>query len=430
MNIAKFNSSRILALLHRYRHFNLALADQVMVSGANFLTGILLARFLGISGFGEYTLVWSLFLFAYSLQEAFIIVPAMSIAPKLEGEERRLVFGSVLLHALLYAVSIAALLSGFMWLGDLAGLHSGKFAIPLFFAALARLLQDMLRRYFYINDRQRVVLMGDAITYLGQLGLIYWFIGNGSAEASHAVSIMGVAAFAGILFVLPFLPRLTFEKAAFREWLKRSWRSSRWLSLSEILEWAGSYSFFAIAAAFLGTTAVGALRASQNIVALGNVIIFGLGNVLPVRAAQRFVQQGVSGLDHFVRNVRYIVLAIVLAVFAIAAAAPGFWLETLYGPEYMGYGYVVVCTGVWSIVVALGIPLRIWLQTAENTHPVFLSYLGSLIAVGVVATPLTWAFGLPGLLVGIVICAAIAIGVMWRGVISIRGELKAAESRP
>ena len=36
-------------LLTRYSQVNWALVDQTMVSGVNFLTGILLARYLGIS---------------------------------------------------------------------------------------------------------------------------------------------------------------------------------------------------------------------------------------------------------------------------------------------------------------------------------------------------------------------------------------------
>ena len=41
--------------LSRYSHINWALADQTMVSGINFLTGILLARFLGNRG------VWTIY---------------------------------------------------------------------------------------------------------------------------------------------------------------------------------------------------------------------------------------------------------------------------------------------------------------------------------------------------------------------------------
>ena len=48
-------------LLARYSHVNWALADQTMVSGVNFLTGILLARHLGIEEFGRFTLAWTPF---------------------------------------------------------------------------------------------------------------------------------------------------------------------------------------------------------------------------------------------------------------------------------------------------------------------------------------------------------------------------------
>ena len=45
-------------ILSRYSHVNWALADQTMVSGVNFLTGILLARYLGVEEFGRFTLAW------------------------------------------------------------------------------------------------------------------------------------------------------------------------------------------------------------------------------------------------------------------------------------------------------------------------------------------------------------------------------------
>ena len=42
----------------RYSQVNWALVDQAFVSGCNFLTGILLARYLGIEEFGSYVLAW------------------------------------------------------------------------------------------------------------------------------------------------------------------------------------------------------------------------------------------------------------------------------------------------------------------------------------------------------------------------------------
>ncbi len=69
-------------LLARYSHVNWALADQTMVSGVNFLTGILLARYLGVEEFGRFTLAWMAVLFVNGIQHAAINSPMMSIGPK------------------------------------------------------------------------------------------------------------------------------------------------------------------------------------------------------------------------------------------------------------------------------------------------------------------------------------------------------------
>jgi len=45
---------KVYSLACSYSHVNWALADQAMVSGSNFITGILLARTLGIAEFGRF----------------------------------------------------------------------------------------------------------------------------------------------------------------------------------------------------------------------------------------------------------------------------------------------------------------------------------------------------------------------------------------
>ena len=69
-------------LLTRYSQINWALTDQAMVSGVNFLTGIVLARYLGIEEFGRFTLAWMAVLLVNSLQSGLIVQPMMSIGPK------------------------------------------------------------------------------------------------------------------------------------------------------------------------------------------------------------------------------------------------------------------------------------------------------------------------------------------------------------
>ena len=153
--------------LARYSHINWALADQTMVSGVNFLTGILLARYLGLEEFGRFTLAWMAVLFVNSIQHAAINSPMMSIGPKQPEAESSAYYRAVVLQQIV--------LSGLVFLLLLAGVHlSGivfpewrveGLALPLAVAALACQFQDFLRRYFFRRGRGAAAFANDAARY-------------------------------------------------------------------------------------------------------------------------------------------------------------------------------------------------------------------------------------------------------------------------
>src|SRR3546814_10183528 len=73
-------------LLLRERVLSWALADQVMVSGSNFLMTVFLARYLGLEEFGRFALAWMAVLFAAGIHYALVAAPMMSIGPKRSEE--------------------------------------------------------------------------------------------------------------------------------------------------------------------------------------------------------------------------------------------------------------------------------------------------------------------------------------------------------
>ena len=88
----------MLALIRRYSHVNWALADQAVVSSANFLTGILVARFAGIEEYGVYVLAWVVLEIVQSFQDSLVILPMMSIGPKHADAEKPAFFGAVIVQ--------------------------------------------------------------------------------------------------------------------------------------------------------------------------------------------------------------------------------------------------------------------------------------------------------------------------------------------
>src|ERR1700761_3547253 len=79
-----------------------ALFDQGLVSGANFLTNVLLARAFGVRDYGVFALAWIAVLFANSLQYALIVTPMMSVGPKQDEDDRPSYFGAVLIQELCF----------------------------------------------------------------------------------------------------------------------------------------------------------------------------------------------------------------------------------------------------------------------------------------------------------------------------------------
>lgn len=51
------------------------LADQVLISGTNFVTMVIVGRNLGKAGFGEFSLIYNLLLFANMIQASLITQP-------------------------------------------------------------------------------------------------------------------------------------------------------------------------------------------------------------------------------------------------------------------------------------------------------------------------------------------------------------------
>src|SRR4030088_2198217 len=63
--------------------------DQMVVSGSNFATGVLLVRGLGLEEFGKFTVAYAIILLANNLQLSFIASPMLTIGALCTTTEER-----------------------------------------------------------------------------------------------------------------------------------------------------------------------------------------------------------------------------------------------------------------------------------------------------------------------------------------------------
>ena len=386
-----------------------ALSDQALVSGANFLTNLLLARSLGLSGFGVYALGWTVVLLMSGLQMAVIISPMMSVGPKQAPEDRAAYFGAVALHELGFAGASAlglylATLASARWFPSW---HIASLPLPLALSTSAFLLQDFARRYFFTIRNSRLAILCDASSYLTQLPLLWWLGRRQQLTVSGALWILGLTSLFSFLLSVCLREPMRFDRRVTLAVGRRHWPMVRWLLPSAVLQWSSQNLILVFAPVFYGAAAAGALRACQNLVAIAHIWFLGLENVVPPEAARHLHERGVEGLLRYIWKVLRNWGALTLAFMLLISAVPSFWLHLFYGESFTRFGYVLRLYGLLYLITFIGTPLRAGLQAMEYVSPALWSYGVTTCFAALAAEPLARHFGLVGVLVGLILSQAL-----------------------
>jgi O-antigen/teichoic acid export membrane protein len=381
-----------------------ALTDQAVVSATNFLTNIMLARFMGLREFGVFALAWMSVLFANSIQNALIVAPMMSIGPKQEEMERPRYFGAIFFHELILALLCFVL----VFVGLLCSsrffshVNLHHLALPLAVSALAYQGQDFLRRYFFSIRRNRCALLDDLISYLPQLPIIFLLHRWGRLTSATALWAMAATSLVGLAAGWLWIEPLRFGWQAIKSVWLRHWKISRWLTGSALLQWTSGNLFVVAAPVYYGAAAAGVLKASQNLMGVTHVWFQGLDNVVPVETARRLRDGGVAGMLAYTRSILARWGGLTLAFALVLGVAPAFWLRLIYGAQMAQYGYILRLYALLYLFIFVGGPLRAGLQALEFTSPIFCSYLAMSAFAAVFAGPAAKWMGLKGSMAGLI----------------------------
>lgn len=394
------------SFVRRYRHVNLALCDQALISGANFLTAILLARGLGISEFGRYSIAWLAVLFVQRLQHALVITPMMSIGPKQAASESSTYYNGVMLQQAAFAILSTMLtwifVSAYQYF--LTGSSISELATPIAVAVFTTQYQDFGRRYFFAIQNPLLSIVSDGIRYIGQIVAVVWilFVARSDMTAGGVLWIMSLTSFSACVVLISVTINMKYSLDLAIESFRRHWRLSIWLAPSSVLQWLSRNMFIIITNGILGTTAVGALKATQTLVGITHILFQGLENIIPVRAAQRFSSGGRSSLFAYLRKTSIFVSVTALFIVLVFASAPGFWIKLTFGEEFLEYSYLVRWYAAFYVLLSLGLPLRYGLLVIEKTAPLFVAYLiATTISLGSIYFLIdTW--GLSGTMIGMI----------------------------
>lgn len=380
------------------------IADQILVSASNFLTGIILVRGLGLAAFGKFTVAYVILLLANSIQLSFISSPMITLGSlcTTEGERRtfvRGVYGVQLIFCAIATVGTSIATVVYL-LVDRSGVPP-HFVLPFSAATALFLLQDWLRRYYFTISKASSSVWNDAISYGGQVIVlaVLWAVG----WLTISTAFWTIAITSGLAFALgALIEGLRSTRAATHNAWRRIHSLSIDLGVANQLQWLVYQGAMLVGASVAGPQAAGGVRATQNVIGPVNIAFQAMENIVPIRAAEEMRSGGIHRAARFLLRFGAAGFLALLVLFSIASLLSGRFLSFFYGHQLRVYAGVL---NLQMLYFLLAWPIRqitFLFRTIESTRPILIaSVVAALMSMSLVY-PLVRNYGALGIVMAAV----------------------------
>lgn len=394
-------------------------ADQVLLSGTNFATTILVARALSPAAFGSYALLYTTLLFTNGLAGTVVTQPHNILGVLRRGDAYRRYTSSTGITQ----IAITSLTGALILAAALAASSLGSSVAPLLLALAAAsvtwMAQEFVRRVLYTEGRLRDAFANDVISYGGQTVAIaaLWKLDRLTA----ATALYGLAATSALAVAAgAWQIRRSFSRSFDREDVQANLNFGKWLTGAFIAYWFASQLYLYLAALILGTAATGTLKAALLVMGPLNVLLVFIDTTTPISLARTFASSGGTAMHAQLRRTAAWVAPVVAAYCLLAALFAGPLLRLFYGQRYANGSAVLALFAVHYFVISLTRTLGAAVRAKQLTRYVFTSNLYA----GVVAVTVGWLIievgGVRGAVAGMILSAVISGAVLLRGYTSSR----------
>ncbi|TWT48714.1 lipopolysaccharide biosynthesis protein [Botrimarina hoheduenensis] len=400
-------------------------ADQGVVSLANFATPVLIGRYGGQEELGLYTLGLSVYLFVYAMARSLVWTPYTKHAPAIDANDLPSYTGSVSFHLAAYgAVSAAAILGA-------AGiaLAAGQTQLAAVLAVVApvsaaMLLREHVRRLGMAKLDFVGVLVFDLVVAALQLSAMLSLAASGMMSADRAFLALAVTSLASFGWIALNHREFCFKRENWTPDWRKNWSLSKWLAAAACLVTLGNQGYRWVLPALAGIAELGRLGAAQVMAQLTNPVVIGLSNYLAPVTAKVLAEEGLVALYRTTLRVTLSMLVGIVLFLLLVGLVGVPLVELLLADAARGVTTTLLVTlTAGALSEALLIPVQAATVNRGHSHTIFYTALARL------AINLTLGFGLVGIYgaeaigVGMVIGSAIALAWQW---IEFTGEVRRA----
>lgn len=395
----------------------LAVLDQGLISGSNFILSILLARWLRPEQYGAYALSFAIFVLCSFLQQGLFLEPMSVFGPSVyRGTQRQYIGTLVWLQSAIAAVALA--LAG-VAVTFILRYDTSVFRMALLGMALSApcvLLYWFARRAFYLQ-LQPARAVGGALLYCALLSTAMWLLVHyGRLSAFTAFLAMGISALVTSVRQLWQIRPIIFTRkqpAELKEAATRHWNYGRWAILGSMFIWIPWNVYYPIVGRFSGLAEVANLRALLNL-ALPVAQTLSAFSLLFLPHASHASQQ--ENWDAAKR------LALrITSFFALGTSL--YWvpvvlfraqlLQFLYAGHYSQIAKLIPWIALSSFLTGVALGPTIALRAMRSPSIVsYIYFISSAVAL-VLGIPATSLFGITGAVICNLLSSITAASVAW-----------------
>jgi O-antigen/teichoic acid export membrane protein len=383
----------------------LAVFDQALISGSNFVISVLLARWLVPGEYGAYAVAFGIYVMLTLVYQALVMEPMGVFGGSVFRRNLRGYLGSLLSIHLAFSVGICFVLV-IAWAVahhlDPAGAMAGALA-GVAIASPCLLLFALARRTFYVELSPAPAAIGALIYSTVVLACLYFVYQHALLSPFVAFLLIGAGGLVTGL-VLMFALRSSLSAAgpspAIRDAWHRHWDYGRWALAGSVAAWFPSYVYYPLLSSFKSTAESGQLKALMNLTMPFEQTKGALLMLLLPYAARVMEQHGRAGVRDLAAKLTLLSLILAVGYWAVIIPLHNPVFHLLYSSRYTEVAYLLPTLAVGQIFWSGTFGSSVALRAMESPASVFMALGIATLASLLIGVPATWVFGLKGAIWG------------------------------
>lgn len=401
VNSTPMPTRKVRALAKTFLKGALAILDQGLVSGSNFVIGIFLARWLTAKEYGAYAVAFGIFLLVANLYQSWVIEPMAVFGPSTHRGSLRaylksliwIYVGTILL--IVVCLCLSALFA-------LRNAPTSQLPIALVGVAIATpaiLFFWSVKRVFYLQLSPAPSAVG-ACVYCAVAGTGLWQLYHrGRMTPFSAFVLMGIAALGTSL---PLWLRLQFRlprtagQTSPRATLSQHWRYGKWAMATAALMWVPMNVFYPLLSSFSGVDRAGELKALMN---LASPVLqsYGALSALLLPYTSRAQQEGGPlRTAALARHISWLFAAGAILYWAILLTFKESIFHALYSGRYMNVTGLLPVVALSSVAWSAFLGPTTGLRAMQSPALIMIAVSASTVVSLIVGVPAVYFFGLSG----------------------------------